>query len=306
MGRGRRRRVHAQRDVAVAACGGRSWRCLQGAQRRHRHRRHRYMRASTFRQPAAWQRPTCKRASRRCIVHTPPIRAGCVARSARRREASTTVTLQVVRPTGEVGLDRSYTFGPTDCASASQLARAHRRSVAELVSEWANPPAPPRVATQWTEVLALAAVQSMWLPLGVDAQAGALVDYGSRADRFGGLVLVRAGVPQAAGSGRFQLTTFLAGAGWRLDRGEVDRAARSPRRCAAGQRHRSYRERVRLAAVVGGRRVCRPPGVVGTDRRRGRATGLRHARLRGMAWYQEDIPLLRIGVGGMFGIRTKR
>ena len=221
-------------------------------------------------------------------------------------ESIATVTLQVVRPSGEVGLDRSYAFGPTDCASASQLLALTVDRWLSSFPEWADPPAPPRAATRWTEVLALAAVHSMWLPLGVDAQAGALVDYGSRADRFGGLVLVRAGVPQAAGSGRFQLTTFLAGAGWRLDRG--DWTARLEARGGAllvsgiglAENASDWLPWWEGAGFVG-RRVSW--GAIGVEVA---ATGLRHRAVTRDGLVSEDIPLLRIGVGGMFGIRAKR
>ncbi|HEY5926172.1 MAG TPA: hypothetical protein VIV11_31020 [Kofleriaceae bacterium] len=220
-------------------------------------------------------------------------------------DASTAVTLQVVRASGEVGLDRAYTFGPTDCASAPQLLALTVDRWLSSFPEWADPPAPPRAPTRWTEVTALAALHSMWLPLGLDGQAGALVDHGGRGDRFGGSLLVRASIPQRAGDGRFQQTTFLVGAGWRHERGTwITRfEARAGPLLVSGI---GYAENGSdwLVWWEGAGFVGRAMswGAIGVEVA---ATALRHRAVTRDGLVSEDIPLLRIGLGGMFGVVTK-
>jgi hypothetical protein len=114
------------------------------------------------------------------------------------------VTLQVVRADGEVGLDRSYTFAPLDCASAPQLLALTVDRWLTSFPEWAEPlPARPPPQRS-TDVAIDAAVSSMWLPVGVDGELGVRVDRGGHVNRFGGTLVVRASVPQAFGDGPVQ------------------------------------------------------------------------------------------------------
>ncbi len=53
------------------------------------------------------------------------------------------------------------------------------------------------------------------MPFGVDVHASGLLDIGAERHRVGGTLLVRASVPQAAGSGSFQQAALLAGAACR-------------------------------------------------------------------------------------------
>jgi len=231
-------------------------------------------------------------------------RSGLVCRiSETAAEASTAVQLQIVRPSGEVGLDRSYTFGATDCASAPQLlALSVDRWLSEFPS-WREPASPPRPPDRWTELTLVAALQSMWLPLGLDGQVGVLGDHGPRANRFGASLLVRGSIPQSAGSGRFQLTTALLGASYRLDRGSwVARIeARIGPMLVSGI---GYADNASdwLPWWEGAAFVGKPMswGAIGVEVA---ASGLRHHAVTRDGLVKEDIPLLRIGVGGMFGIR---
>jgi hypothetical protein len=82
--------------------------------------------------------------------------------------------------------------------------------------EWAVPP-PPIVPgpARWLDTLARATINAIAPPVGAEAAVGAIVDYGAAVDRFGGVALVRTGLAQPAGGGRFRELALLAGATWR-------------------------------------------------------------------------------------------
>jgi hypothetical protein len=216
-------------------------------------------------------------------------------------DASTDVALQIVRASGELGLDRHFTLGPLDCASAaSVLALAVDRWLSEFPG-WAAPVPPPAPPTRWNELHVISALSSMWLPLGVDGQLGALVDRGPRGDRFGGSLLVRASIPQAAGTGRFQQTALLAGASWRHTRGpwvsriELRGGALLVSGIGFTDNGSDWLPWWELA-VFGGHRFGF--GTLGVEIA---ATGLQHRAVTRDGLVSEDIPFLRVGVGGMFG-----
>lgn len=212
------------------------------------------------------------------------------------------VTLQVVR-SGEVGLERSYAFGPTDCASAPQLLALTVDRWLTSFPEWAEPVAPPPAPTRWNEFVVTSAVSSMWLPIGVDGYAGALVDHGPNADRFGGTVLVRASIPQTFGSGRFQQTALLAGASWRhrvgkwATRVELRGGALLVSGIGLADNDSDWLPWWEAAAFAG-----RDLGiaVVGLEIA---GTAMRARAVTRDGLVSEDIPLLRIGLAGMFQIR---
>jgi hypothetical protein len=181
------------------------------------------------------------------------------------------------------------------------LALAVDRWLSEF-PEWAAPPPPPPAPpARWNELYASGTVSSMWLPLGVDGQLGASFDRGPRGDRFGGSLLVRASIPQAAGNGRFQQTAFLAGASWRHMRGPwVSRIElRGGGLLVSGI---GYAETSSdwLAwwevAVFGGHTYGW--GALGVEIA---ATALQHRAVTRDGLVSEAIPFLRIGVGGMLG-----
>jgi hypothetical protein len=217
-------------------------------------------------------------------------------------EASTDVGLRIVRPSGELALDRHFTLGALDCASAAQvLALAVDRWLSEFPEWAAPPPPPPPPPARWNELHAIGALSSMWMPLGVDGQLGALVDRGPRGDRFGVSLLVRASVPQAAGNGRFQQTSFLAGATWRHTRGpwisriELRGGALLVSGTGFTDNGRDWLPWWEVA-LFGGHTLGR--GALGLELA---ATALQHRAVTSDGLVSEDIPFLRIGVGGMFG-----
>src|SRR5436853_4611585 len=58
--------------------------------------------------------------------------------------ATTNLTLSIVRPSGEVGVERDYALGPADCASAPDLLALAVDRFLSSFPEWAGPaPAPP-------------------------------------------------------------------------------------------------------------------------------------------------------------------
>jgi hypothetical protein len=219
-------------------------------------------------------------------------------------DASTDVTLQIVRADGELGLDRHFTLGPLDCASAPQvLALAVDRWLSEFPEWAAPPPPPPPPPARWNELVAIGALSSMWMPVGVDGQLGALLDHGPRGDRFGGSLLVRGSIPQAAGNGRFQQTTFLAGASWRHASGAWTTRVelRGGGLLVSGI---GYAENASdwLAwwevAVFAGHTFGR--GALGLEIA---GTALQHRAVTRDGLVSEDIPFLRVGVGGTFGLK---
>lgn len=130
--------------------------------------------------------------------------------------------LRVIRERGDVGLDRRYVLGPGDCSSAAELLALSVDRFLNSFPEWADPVSPPAHEPghqDGIDLLLLSSLNSIWLPFGVDAQLGALADFGGTQNRLGGSVLVRASLPQQAGSGRFQQTALLSGVSWRHRRG---------------------------------------------------------------------------------------
>ena len=133
-----------------------------------------------------------------------------------RDDGGAAIALRVVRPSGEVGLDRTYTLAANECASAPELLALGVDRWLTAFPEWAVPPPPePAAPERWLDVLARGTVAGIAPPLGVEGALGAIGDYGGVVDRVGGSVLVRSGPAQAAGSGRFREIALLAGAEWR-------------------------------------------------------------------------------------------
>jgi hypothetical protein len=149
-------------------------------------------------------------------------------------------------------------------------------------------------------------VTSIWVPLGVEGQVGALVDRGARGNRFGVSLLVRGSVPQAAGSGRFQQTALLAGATWRRARGSwsVRAEARGGALLVSGI---GYAQNASdflpwwEGAVFGGRTLSW--GTVGIEIA---ATGLRHKAVTRDGLVKEDIPLFRVGLAAELGVASQK
>ena len=125
--------------------------------------------------------------------------------------------LVVLRTGGDVGLDRRYPIGPADCDSAAELLALGVDRFLSSFPEWAGParpaetPPPPPPPPRSTGVSLTAATHALLGPLGADLQLGALVTR----RRLGGAAMVRATLPQSAGAGRFQQTSFLGGVAWR-------------------------------------------------------------------------------------------
>ena len=229
-------------------------------------------------------------------------RSGLIAHIVETGVEPASVTLQDVRPSGDVGLDRSYTFGPTDCASAPQLLALSVDRWLTSFPEWAEPPPPPAPPTRWNEVVVTSAVSSMWLPLGVDAHVGALLDRGPRNDRFGVTLLVRASVPQTFGSGHFQQTALLAGASWRhrmgawASRVELRGGGLLVSGVGLADNNSDVLPWWEVAAFVGRDFDF---GVLGLEVA---GTALRARAVTSDGLISEDIPLLRVGLAGMFQI----
>jgi hypothetical protein len=209
--------------------------------------------------------------------------------------------LLVERSNGEIGLDRTYPLGPSDCESAAELLALGVDRFLSSFPEWAGPPPPPPPPapppTRWLDVTVISAINSIWNPLGVDGQAGALVDLGARRHRFGGSAIVRASVPQAAGNGRFQQTAFLAGATYRHRAGPW--AIRAEARAGALLVSGIHARTARLAAVVGRRGVRWARirlGNAGIEPPR-RACAIATIARDGLV--EEDIPLLRWFCSGL-------
>jgi hypothetical protein len=214
--------------------------------------------------------------------------------------------LAIVRSTGELGVERSYTLGPADCASAAELVALAVDRFLTSFPEWAGPapppPPPPPPATRWTEVALAPAINSMWIPIGLDGQLGGIVDHGGARDRFGGSVVVRAGIPQSAGNGRFQQTMLLAGIAWRHRDGpwrlRVEARAGAVRITGFGFTENNFDWLPWWeGAVFGGRALSW--GTLGVELS---ATALRHKAVTGDGLVSEDVPLLRIGLSGEFGL----
>ncbi|HEU0031668.1 MAG TPA: hypothetical protein VFQ53_13605 [Kofleriaceae bacterium] len=222
----------------------------------------------------------------------------------------TEVRLVVERGSGEaagsVGLDRAYTLAAADCTSAPELLALAVDRFLSAFPEWAGPPpvrAPVAPPARWVEVTAESAVSSLWAPIGIDGQAGAIVDVGGARDRLGGSLLVRASLPQAAGNGSFQQTAVLAGIAYRHRAGAW--ALRAEARAGAVRvTGMGFTENASdwlpwwEGAVFGGRAWSW--GSLGLELA---ASGLRHVATTRDGLVREDIPALRVGLGGEFQIR---
>jgi hypothetical protein len=217
----------------------------------------------------------------------------------------TVIQLRVVRLDGDVGLDRTFQLEPADCASAAQLLALSVDRWLSAFPEWAEPPPPPAPAARWIEVHAGGALSAIAMPLGAEARGTGIVDHGGHGHRFGAALHVRATIPQRAGRGRFQQTSLLAGASWRHPFGVWE--ARAEIRGGAmlvsgigfadnGHDWLPWWE----VAVFGGRGFGW--GTVGVELA---ATALQHRAVTRDGLVSEDIPLLRVGVAGTFGVRTR-
>jgi len=224
-------------------------------------------------------------------------------------DAGTTLRLTVAHASGEVGLDRSFTLGPSDCASAPELLALSVDRFLSAFPEWAGPApivaAAPEPA-RWIDVTVRGAVSSIWVPLGVDGQLGGAIDVGGATHGLGGAVLVRASVPQAAGDGRFQQTAFLVGGAyryrsgpWRL-RGEARAGALLVRGSGFDVNDHDWLPWWE-GAVFAGRAVGW--GAVGVEVA---ASGLRDKAVTRDGLVSEDIPLFRVGLAGELGVVSRR
>jgi hypothetical protein len=213
--------------------------------------------------------------------------------------------LMVLRTGGEIGLDRRYPIGPADCSSAADLVALGVDRFLSSFPAWAGPaprpeapppPAPP--PPRRVDVAVTSAVHGLWSPIGVDAQLGVSVFRG----RPGASALIRATIPQAAGAGSFQQTTLLAGAGARLrrDAWQVGAELRGGALLVSGvgfdENHSDWLPWWEIA-VTGGRRFGW--GTVGVEVA---ATALQHRAVTEDLLTVEDIPALRFGVAGSFGV----
>jgi hypothetical protein len=212
---------------------------------------------------------------------------------------------------GDAGLDRTYSLGPSDCASAAELLALSVDRFLTSFPDWAGPapappppPPPPPPPARWLELGLVAAASSIWLPFGVDVHAGGLLDLGADRHRVGGSLLVRASVPQAAGSGSFQQTALLAGltyrrrAGpWRV-RGELRAGALLVSGIGLAENDRAWLPWWE-GVVFGGRALGW--GTVGIELA---ASGLRHKAVTRDGLVSEEIPLFRLGFAGELGLRS--
>lgn len=219
-------------------------------------------------------------------------------------ETGAAITLRVIRPGGEIGLDRAYRLLRVDCASApSLLALAIDRLLAEF-PEWIDPAPPVPPPPERTLAIALAgAVNGIWPPLGVDAQLGAIADTELGPGRVGGSLRIRGSIPQRAGDGRFQQTSVLAGATGRLATGSwalhAELRGGALRVTGIGFTENAADWLVWWeGAVFGGRRFGW--GVLGIELA---ATPLAHRAVTLDGLVSESIPRVRLGIAGTFELR---
>lgn len=212
------------------------------------------------------------------------------------------LALRVQRAGGDVGLERKHHVAEVDCASAGQLIALAVDRFLTSFPEWADPPRPPPPPpARWTELVPTAAVNSIWMPIGVEAQGGAILDVGGWADRFGASAMVRASAPQHAGGGHFQQTAFLAGAAWRhrFARWDTRAELRAGGVLVSGIGFAANDHSWLLwweAAGFAGRRLSW--GTLGVEIA---ATALRDHAVTRDGLVSEDIPLLRVGLSATFG-----
>jgi hypothetical protein len=216
--------------------------------------------------------------------------------------------LLVIHESGEMGLQRLYELKPEDCASGAELLALGLDRFLTSFPEWIGPPRPSTPVAppdRWLEVAGTAAVNSMFVPVGVDAQLGGMLDIGGERDRLGGTLLVRGSIPQAAGSGRFQQTSFLAGASYRHRTGvwELRGEARAGALLVIGmgfdQNDHDWLPWWEGAAFAGRRFGW---GAIGVEVA---ASGLRHKAVTRDGLVSEDIPLLRLGLAIELGSAKK-
>jgi len=214
------------------------------------------------------------------------------------------VALRVLRPGGDVGLDRHYALSPADCASAPDLIALAVDRWLTAFPAWAAPPPPPSPPTsQRTDVLATVAVSGMAPPLGAEGELGALVDRGGDGHRFGLSGLVRTGLSQDAGDGRFREIALLAGASWRHAigawqvRGELRGGALRVSGIGFFENDTSWLPWWEVA-LFGGRAVSF--GAIGLELA---GTAQRDHAVTRDGLVSQDIPLVRLGLSVTFQIR---
>jgi hypothetical protein len=218
-------------------------------------------------------------------------------------DAGADVVLRVVRPNGDVGLDRHYTLAVNDCASSPQLLALAVDRWLTSFPEWAEPPEPPppQVA-RWLEVAASSTASAIAPPFGVEGELGGFVDFGGDRDRLGGSAWVRSGVPQHAGEGRFREIALLAGATWRhrVTRWETRLELRGGALRVNGigflENAASWLPWWEVSAFAG-RRWSH--GAVGLALA---ITAIRDHAVTRDGLVSEDIPLVRFGISGSFGL----
>ena len=219
---------------------------------------------------------------------------------------ATQLQLRVVRTSGEVGLERSYELGPSDCASSPDLLALGIDRFLDAFPHWAGapPPPPPPVPppARWVDVTVHAAASSMFAPLGFDGYLGGAFDYGARTHRAGATLLVRASAPQDAGPGRFQQTAILAGASYRFRTGSW-RVRAELRAGALLVRGTGFDDNASdwlpwwEGAVFAGRGFAW--GALGIELA---ASGLQHDAVTSDGLVTEDIPQVRLGFAGELGV----
>jgi hypothetical protein len=222
---------------------------------------------------------------------------------------TTEVRVVVTRRAGDAGLDRSYTLGPSDCASAIDLVALGVDRFLDAFPDWATsapPPPPVAIATappsRWFDLTLLGAANAIMAPIGVDAHVGAGLDLGTAQHRGGATLLVRASVPQAAGDGRFQQTAVLAGAsyrflrnGWRL-RVEARAGALLVSGMGLDENRSDWLPWWEGAAFVG---YGFSWGALGLELA---GTALRDKAVTSDGLIEEDIPSFRLGLAAEFGL----
>jgi hypothetical protein len=223
---------------------------------------------------------------------------------------ATALQLRVTRRNGEIGLERSYPLGPSDCGSAPDLLALGIDRFLDAFPHWASapPPAPPPAppATRWVDITLRAAASSMFAPLGFDGSLGGALDYGARTHRAGATLLVRASAPQDAGPGRFQQTAFLLGAAYRFDSGPW-RLRAEVRGGGLLVRGTGFDDNASdwlpwwEGAVFAGRGFAW--GALGIELA---ASGLQHDAVTSDGLVTEDIPQLRLGFAGELGVWSSR
>jgi hypothetical protein len=214
--------------------------------------------------------------------------------------------LVVLRTGGDVGLDRRYPIGPADCDSAAELLALGVDRFLSSFPEWAGPAPPPETPPPPPEtpprrglgVALTAATHALVDPLGADVQVGALLTRRG----LGGTAMIRATLPQAAGDGHFQQTSFLGGVAWRqpLDGWELRVELRAGGLLVSGLGFDDDRASWLPwweAAVTGSRRFGW--GTAGLELA---GTALRHRAVTSDRSVSEAIPWLRIGVAGTLDV----